>query len=265
METHTDRFFGFRRLVGDEKHLQVRNALVCVVGLGGVGSWAVEALARCGVGRLTLVDLDDVCITNVNRQIHALDGTVGRSKAEVLAERVRLIHPECEVLPVQRFFTATSCDEILAPPFDVVLDAIDRLTNKSLLIATCVSRGIPIVTTGSAGDRADPTLLRVSDLAFTIHDPLLGHVRKRLRQNFNFPRGERKKFRVPCIYAPQQRNENKIRPPAQACSAEAGAEFEERRSCNSGLGTASFVTGSMGLFAASEVVKLITTNRLPPG
>ena len=218
------------------------------------------------MGRLTLVDLDDVCITNVNRQIHALDGSIGRSKAQVLAERVQLIHPECAVVPVQRFFTSTSCDEILSSPYTVVLDAIDRLTNKSLLIATCVSRGIPIVTTGSAGDRADPTLLRVSDLAFTIHDPLLGYVRKRLRQNFNFPRGERKKFRVPCVYAPQQRNDERNDERTQRRSMKCPVDVvmenadEDRRSCNSGLGTASFVTGSMGLFAASEVVKLITVN-----
>jgi len=230
---------------------------VCVVGLGGVGSWSVEALARSGVGALTLVDLDEVCETNINRQIHALASTVGRSKAELLGERVRSINPDCRVTVVKKFFSKATAASILAEPFDLVLDTIDRNENKTLLIAECVSRGISCITVGAGGNRSDASSATIVDLAKTIHDPLLQIVRKQLRQEHGFPGGERAKFCVPCIYAPLQRGARV--PPAEegACSTDSRG----RKSCNDGLGSAVFVTGILGFMAAGEAIRLLGQER----
>ena len=127
----------------------------CVIGVGGVGAWTVEALARSGVGALTLVDLDDVCVTNVNRQIHALDGEIGRPKISVLADRIRLIHPECRVEPVAEYFTASTAEQLLSPRYDFVVDATDKLTNKCLIISGGRQRGLPVLTVGGAGGKRD--------------------------------------------------------------------------------------------------------------
>src|SRR5580704_14447785 len=135
------RFGGLARLYGSDGLQRLLQTRVCVVGIGGVGSWAAEALARSAVGQITLVDLDDVCLSNVNRQLHALDGTIGRPKVEVMAERIRAIHPTCATRPLAEFFTETTADQILQTRFDFVLDAIDQVANKCLLIARCRQRG----------------------------------------------------------------------------------------------------------------------------
>src|SRR5277367_5610248 len=145
MNDNDSRFGGLARLYGDGGLQRLLRASVCVVGLGGVGSWAAEALARSAVGRLTLVDLDDVCLSNVNRQLHALDGAIGRPKVEVMAERIRAIHPACQVQAVAEFFAETTADKILENRFDFVVDAIDEVANKCLLIARCCQKEIPIV------------------------------------------------------------------------------------------------------------------------
>lgn len=251
MSQQLDTFRGFAQLVGQQAFGRISSASVCVVGLGGVGSWAVEALARCGVGALTLVDLDEVCATNVNRQVQATTRSVGRPKADALAERVLEIHPACRVTAVRRFFSRPTADEILAGGIDLVVDAIDRVENKALLIAECVARNLPLITTGSAGDRLDPSALTVSDLARTIHDPLLQIVRKDLRQQYRFPAGERRRFGIPCVYAPKQRNDAK-----PSCAAGSG-----RRSCNDGLGSAVFVTGAAGFLAAAEAIRVLSAER----
>ena len=167
-----DRFGGVGRLFGATGLARLRSAHVCVVGVGGVGSWTVEALARTGVGALTLVDLDDVCVTNVNRQLPALDGNVGRPKVEVLKERVGLINPACEVVTRAEFFIRTTAEALLAPRFDVVVDAIDSLSNKALLIASCVERGLACVTVGGAGGKRDATQIRTGELSEAVGDDL---------------------------------------------------------------------------------------------
>ena len=164
------RFGGIGRLFGVDALARLRAAHVCVVGIGGVGSWTVEALARSGVGQLTLVDLDEICISNVNRQLHALNADVGRAKVEVMAERVRGINPECDVRPLPEFFTESNAEALLNTRYDFVVDAIDSLANKCRLIALCRDKKIPIVTCGGAGGRQDPTQVRVADLADTSHD-----------------------------------------------------------------------------------------------
>lgn len=246
------RFGGVRRLFGAEGQERLRRAHVCVVGIGGVGSWAAEALARTGVGALTLVDFDDVCISNVNRQLHAVTGEFGKPKVAVLAGRIRLIQPDCDVRPLQTQFLVSTANEILATHYDAVLDAIDRPRLKALLIAGCRERGIPIVTAGGAGGRRDPTQIRVEDLARASHDRLLQVTRSELRAGHGFPRGVKKKFGVRCVYSPE----------AQVFPAKDGSvctrpelEMDLRLDCRSGFGTVCFVTGAFGFAAAAEIVR----------
>jgi tRNA A37 threonylcarbamoyladenosine dehydratase len=252
MDLGNERFKGVEQLLGTEHFTKLTAASVCVVGLGGVGSWSVEALARSGVGALTLVDLDEVCITNINRQVHALTETVGCSKAELLAERIKSINPACSVRVIRKFFSASTADEILDLGYNLVLDTIDRNENKTTLLGECVRRSLRVVTVGSGGDRVDVSRATITDLARTIHDPLLQIVRKQLRQQYEFPKGERAKFHIPCVYAPKQRGPRDASS-EQRCEPNAGS----RRSCNDGLGSAVFVTGALGFIAAGEVVRLL--------
>ena len=215
----------------------------------------VEALARSGIGQLTLIDMDEVCLSNVNRQIHAMDGTVGRSKAEVLAERVARISPDCEVAVDVCFFTETTAERLLAPAYDMVVDAIDATKHKCLLIAEAVRRGLPLITCGGAGGRIDPTRIRIDDLSRTINDPLLLQVRKRLRREYGFPRKSRQKFKIDCVYT----DELPLFPQADgsvACAREPGADY--RLNCDQGFGSATFVTGAMGFVLAAEVAKRVS-------
>jgi len=258
MDDINPRFRGTYQLLGPQHFARVSSASVCVVGLGGVGSWSVEALARSGVGALTLVDLDEVCVTNINRQIHAMTHTVGHSKAQLLADRVKAINPDCRVRVEQKFFTASTANEILSPGFNVVLDTIDRNENKTTLIGECVNRSIQVIAVGAGGDRLDASKVTVEDLARTIHDPLLQIVRKQLRQQYNFPKGERTKFHVACVYAPKQRG-----PRDAESDTVCAPNSEGRRSCNDGLGSAVYVTGVLGFLAAGEVIN--TLGREPDG
>jgi tRNA A37 threonylcarbamoyladenosine dehydratase len=257
MDPYERRFGGLGRLFGAAGLERLRRAHVCVVGLGGVGSWAVESLARSGIGELTLVDLDDVCISNVNRQIHALDGELGKPKVEVMARRAQAINPECRLHPVHSFFTRSNAEEILAARFDAVLDAIDAPSLKCLLIALCHQRGIPVVAVGGAGGRRDPTAIEVADLAFTSHDRLLQQVRRYLRRKHGFPRGDGP-FGIECILSREQ----PVFPAGEGfICAERPASPDLRLDCASGFGTASFVTGAFGLAAAARIVHRITETR----
>jgi tRNA A37 threonylcarbamoyladenosine dehydratase len=221
--------------------------------LGGVGSWAVEALARSGLGELSLVDLDDVCASNVNRQLHALNGELGKPKVEVLARRVGAINPDCTVHPVQAFFLKSNANQILQPAYDYVLDAIDSPARKCLLIALCRERAIPIITTGASAGRRDPTAVEVVDLAFSSHDRLLQEVRKKLRSRHGFPRGDRR-FGVECVVS----REPVVYPGMDGLVCAAPEDSTDLRlDCESGFGTASFVTGTFGLVAASRIVQNI--------
>ncbi len=253
MEHYTARFGGIRRLFGDAGQERLCRAHVCVIGLGGVGSWAVEALARSGVGELTLVDLDDVCISNVNRQLHALDGELGKPKVEVLARRVLAINPDCRAHPVQALLLKSNAGEILQARYDYVLDAIDSPARKCLLIATCRERSLPVITAGASAGRRDPTAVEVVDLAFSSHDRLLQEVRKKLRTRHGFPRGGRP-FGVECVVSREP--VTYPRKDGSTCAAP-GARADLRLDCDSGFGTASFVTGTFGLVAASRIVRSI--------
>lgn len=257
MDDYLQRFGGLGRLLGAAALPRLRAAHVCVVGVGGVGSWTVEGLARSGVGAITLVDLDDVCVTNVNRQLPAIEGQIGRPKVAVLAERVRAINPSCQVATCAEFFTKESAARLLVPAFDYVVDAIDQMSNKALLIGTARERGLRVLTIGGAGGKRDATQVRASDLGFACNDELLRQVRKKLRRDYGFAKGtERGKmtFGVRCVWS----GELPVYPWADGtCSADPEPGSNLAMDCESGLGSAVFVTATFGLVAAGEVVKEI--------
>lgn len=251
---YLERFGGVARLLGESGLARLQNAHVAVIGLGGVGSWAVEALARSGVGRLTLIDLDDVCITNVNRQLPAMDGEIGRPKAEVLKERILRINPGCAIEVRPEFFTKATADSILGVGYDVIIDAIDDLNNKALLIAECVRRNTPCVTTGGAGGKRDGTLVRIEDLGEAKVDDLLRLTRKKLRREYGFTPGANVRFGVRCVYSA----EHPVYPWANGtCSSEPEPGSETRLDCTTGFGTAVYVTGVFGFAAAQEAIRVI--------
>src|ERR1039457_2812653 len=200
MDDFETRFDGIARLYGKDGLQKLRAAHVCVIGIGGVGTWAAESLARSGVGALTLVDLDEVCATNINRQLHALTETVGRAKVEVMGERIRAINPDCRVTAEPKFFNEQTAEELLAPKYDFVLDAIDTVTNKVLLLAGCREKNLPVVSCGGAGGRRDGTQVRTADLAKVSHDRLLAEVRKRLRKEIHFP-ADGSPMGVACVFS----------------------------------------------------------------
>jgi tRNA A37 threonylcarbamoyladenosine dehydratase len=249
-----ERFRGIDRLYGEGSAARLATAHVGVVGVGGVGSWAVEALARSGVGRLTLIDGDDVCVSNTNRQLHALEGEYGRAKVDVLAARVRAINPAIEVDPVARFLTPANLEELLGRNYDFVIDACDAFRVKVETIAWCRRRKIPLIVSGSAGGRLDPTLIRVRDLSKTEHDAMLALIRRKLREEFGFPRGPKRYFGVQAVYS----LENVRYPQADGTvcgtrpkvSGEAGLKLD----CGGGLGAATHVTATFALAAVSRVI-----------
>jgi len=254
---YQDRFGGIARLTGIDGLERLHAAHVCVIGLGGVGSWAAEALARSGIGALTLIDLDEICVSNVNRQAPALTQTIGQSKIKVLAERIHGINPECAVRCIDQFFTSANADRLLSNEYDYVVDSIDSLANKCLLIAKCHGLKIPVITAGGAGGRRDPTKIRIADLAFASHDRLLASVRKVLRADYGFPTDHRIPFGVPSVFS----SELPVfpQPDGTVCVQRSGKISERRINCNSGYGSATFVTGSFGFVAAGHVVSEIAT------
>ncbi|MEM1441938.1 MAG: tRNA threonylcarbamoyladenosine dehydratase [Verrucomicrobiota bacterium] len=252
---YLDRFSGLARLYGTPALPILRAAHVAVIGVGGVGSWTAEALARSGIGEITLIDLDEVCITNVNRQLPALDGAVGRFKVASLAERMRLINPELKVHESLAFFTENTADRLLETSFDAIVDAIDAVEEKAFLIATCRDREIPLVVAGGAGGKSNPAGVSTDDLAYATNDRLLRLVRKKLRQNYDFPPEQTKApFGVRAVYS----TENARFPWSDGTvreDPEPGSHL--RLNCATGFGTATPVTGTFGFTAAAEAIRLL--------
>lgn len=242
------RFGGIGRLYSPEALEAFRAAHVCIVGIGGVGSWVVEALARSGVGKLTLVDLDDICESNVNRQIHALDGAIGEPKIEAMAKRCRAINPECVVRTEHTFLTEKNAAELLDGNFDYVVDAIDSSTHKVALIVACRRLNVPVLTVGGAGGRVDPTMIQLADLSRSFNDPLLQRVRKLLRQQHRFPRNTKRKFNVPCVFSPETPKYPEL------CDIDEDEPRSVRLDCEAGYGAATHLTGTFGFFAVSAVL-----------
>ncbi|MDR2000870.1 MAG: tRNA threonylcarbamoyladenosine dehydratase [Zoogloeaceae bacterium] len=238
------RFGGIARLYGETALARLSTAHLCVIGIGGVGSWAAEALARSGVGRLTLIDLDHIAESNLNRQIHALEETLGQAKALAMRARIAGINPDCEAVTIEEFVTPENVSALL-PVCDCVVDAIDQVLPKAALIAYCRRQNIPVVTTGAAGGKRDPAQMRVDDLSRTTQDPLAARLRSVLRRDYGFPRDPKKKFGLSCVYSlePVQR-------PDACATAPAGL------SC-AGYGSSVCVTASFGFAAASRALAAI--------
>jgi len=252
-----ERFAGIDRLYGRGSVERLDGRRVAVVGLGGVGAWAAEALARSGVGHLTLIDADDLCLSNTNRQLPALMGQYGRNKAEVMAERVRAIHPQIDVDPVAHFLTQTNMESMLDRGFDLVLDACDSFRTKVTSIAWCRRRKLPMVTVGSAGGRTDPTQVRVRDLSRTEHDAMLSLIRKKLRGEFNFPRSADRYFGVSAVYSLQNvrypQNDGSVCGVRPRLDADAALKLD----CGAGLGAATHVTGAFAFAAVGRALELL--------
>ncbi len=252
---YLDRFSGLARLYGKFALPRLRNAHVAIIGLGGVGSWTAEALARSGIGKITLIDLDDICITNVNRQLPAIEGQIGRPKVTALAERMRLINPEIEIQERVKFFTQSTAEELLSPTFDCIIDGIDDALQKAFLVVTCLERKIPLVVVGGAGGKQNPAAVSTSDLAFTTNDRLLKLVRRDLRNHYGFPREEAKEpIGVRAVYSAEN-----AKYPWEDGSVRADPEpgSHLRLNCDTGFGSAAPVTGTFGFAAASEAIRIV--------
>jgi tRNA A37 threonylcarbamoyladenosine dehydratase len=255
-DSFLDRFSGIARLYGTAALERFRAARVVVVGVGGVGSWSAESLARSGIGTLVLVDPDDLCVTNTNRQIHALDGSFGRPKTAALAARLRAIQPGIRIVEHQDFFSERTADAQLDPAPDAVVDAIDSLRAKCSLLAHCHRRSIPVIASGAAGGRRDPTRIRVDDLSRSLQDPLLAGVRKKLRAEFGFPkadeRGRGRRFGIEAIFSDEP-------PLYPTCEGEVSSRRPEDLPgglrCDAGYGSATHVTATFGLIAAGRVLE----------
>lgn len=256
MSDYYQRFGGIGRLYGLQGLERLRAAHVCVVGIGGVGSWAAEALARTGIGAITLIDMDDICVTNSNRQVPAMEGNIGQLKVEKMAERIRAINPDCQVHEVMDFITSKNIPELITKDFDYVIDCIDSVKNKAALIAHCNYRKIRIVTTGAAGGQMNPMQIQVADLNKTYNDPLASKVRSMLRRDHNFSRNVKRYYSVPCVFSTEQLVYPQ--PDGSVCQLKpAAGEESTKLDCASGFGSATMVTGTFGFIAASRVCKRI--------
>ncbi len=248
-----ERFAGVERLygVGSLSHLAGKH--VAVVGVGGVGSWAAEALARSAVGRLTLIDADEICVSNTNRQLHALDGGYGRLKVGAMADRLHAINPGLRLEAIERFLTPSTLDDLLDRGYDVVLDACDAFRVKLEAIAWCRRRKLPMVTVGSAGGRTDPTQIRVRDLSRTEHDAMFSLIRKKLRQDFGFPRNPDRYFGISAVYSLQ--NVQYPQPDGTVCGTRPPGGEALNLACGGGLGAATHVTGAFAFAAVGKVME----------
>lgn len=255
-------FDGLTHLLTPAGQKAIQEAHVCIIGIGGVGSWTVEALARTGVGELTLIDLDEVCVSNITRQIHTHIGTVGRFKIDVMAERVKSINPLCKVHLVHDFLTLNNADDLLkAHPFNFVFDAIDGVLSKCLIINYCLKNKIPFLTVGASGALLSPVGLTITDLNSSHHDPLLMRVRQKLRRDFDFPKHEKRPWGIPSLYIPRLTKANEVCSLSPSLSP--SEEDERPRTCQQGIGAVSFVTGSYGFYAASFIVQSLLNSNSP--
>lgn len=247
------RFGGIARLYGAAALRDFQSAHVCVIGVGGVGSWVAEALARSAIGRITLIDLDNVAESNINRQIHALTDTLGKAKVTALAERIAQINPFCRVTEIEDFVTADNLDQMIGSAnFDYVIDAIDNVRAKTALIAYCREKKIRLITIGGAGGQTDPTRIEIRDLCRTEQEPLLAKVRKRLRAEYGFPRGTKNKFGIDAVFSTEP-----LRFPdtEDVCELDTANQSGVTGLNCAGFGSSMAVTASFGLVAAARVLR----------
>ncbi|RNF31086.1 sulfur acceptor protein CsdL [Massilia aurea] len=244
------RFGGIARLYGERALERFRSAHVCVIGVGGVGSWVVEALARSAVGRLTLIDLDNVAESNINRQIQALTSTVGMAKIEALRQRIAQINPFCQVTLVEDFIDPENISAMIGDKdFDYVVDAIDSVKPKAALIAWCSANKMPLVVVGGAGGQIDPTKVEIRDLARTEQEPLLKKVRKILRAQYGFSRGEKQKYHIDAVFSMEP-----LRYPDAGDACDVDPNSITGLNC-AGFGSSMVVTATFGMVTAGQVLR----------
>ncbi len=241
--SNPDRFDRLNRLVGELGMAQLKQASVAVFGLGGVGSFAAEALVRGGIGRLTLIDFDQIDITNCNRQIHAQEGTIGQPKALAMAERCRLINPEVQVEPLQAFYSQENSEELLHRGYDYVLDCIDHITAKLHLIESCVAKNLPLICSMGAANKIDPTCILVADLADTNKCRLARILRRELRRR-GIHGG------VKTVYSTEG-----FRPLAEGRHDSSRENVEHYQAQRAPLGSSSVIPPLFGLTMAGEVIR----------
>ena len=250
-EYYQRRFAGIQRLYGDRGADALSQAHFCVVGIGGVGSWAVEALARSGIGKITLIDFDTVSESNINRQLPAMGDTIEHKKCQVMAERIRLINADCQLEVIDDFITLKNYQTYLNRGYDYVIDAIDSIKFKSLMINYCKRNKIPIVVTGGAGGMTDPIKIQVADVSRTFNDPLIAKVRSQLRKEFGFNKKSQRKFGVDCVFSSQQ----PVYPKADGTVGyEKPGIHGVSLDCRFGYGAASYITASFGFMAAGYAI-----------
>lgn len=244
------RFGGLERLYGMDGAARIRAAHVAVVGIGGVGSWAAEALARSGVGALTLIDLDHVAESNINRQIHALTTTVGQAKVVAMQERIAQIHPACRVTGVEEFVEPDNWPALLPPGVDAVIDACDQVKAKTAMAAWALRHKAVFIACGAAGGKRLAHKVDIDDLASTTHDPLLAQLRYRLRKHHGAPK-EGKRIGVPCVFSREA-----VAPPDASCAVEGDGSLN----CH-GYGSVVSVTATFGQCAAGWVLDRLATQK----
>jgi tRNA A37 threonylcarbamoyladenosine dehydratase len=236
-----DRFDGVKRIYTQESFEALSQLHILVVGIGGIGSWASESFVRTGVGELTIVDLDDICISNTNRQVHAHDGNYGKMKVSAMKERLLLINPNVKINAIEDFFSETTKEDILSTKYDYVLDCIDSIKSKCLLIAECRKRNQRIMVTGGAGGKFDPSLVSIKDLNKTNNDRLVLSIRRNLKKYHDFPR-KKSDYGIPCTFSPENRT-----------VPEEGHDIQGLN-CETGFGSLSFVTGTFAFMASAYII-----------
>lgn len=249
VDNYQQRFGGIARLYGQTALERLRQAHICVIGIGGVGSWVVEALARSGVGKMTLIDMDDICVTNINRQLPALTGNIGKLKTEVMKERVQHINPEAEVHIIDDFLSVENLADYLNQGYDYVIDAIDNVKTKAALIAYCKRNKIKVMAIGGAGGQTDPSQIQIADLSKTVQDQLLAKVRSLLRKNYHFSQNPKRKFGIDCVFSTQ---------PLIFPQTEGDCPVSATMNCANGFGAATMITATFGFFAVARVIDKLT-------
>lgn len=242
------RFGGLRRLYGDAAYARIRAARVAIVGVGGVGSWAAEALARSGVAGLMLIDLDHVAESNINRQVQAIGATLGQAKVQALAERIADIHPGCAVAAIEEFVDEANWPALLPQPVDVVIDACDQGRAKTALAAWALHGGVPLVIAGAAGGKRKPQAIEVDDLANATHDPLLASLRQRLRKQHGAARSG--KIGLRCVFS----RESVATPGGDACDVDGSLN------CH-GYGSSVTVTAAFGMACAGVALEFASAQK----
>lgn len=249
---YQQRFGGIQRLYGEAEQDCIQAMHVCVIGLGGVGSWAVEALARTGIGKLTLIDYDTIALSNINRQLHATDDSLEQKKSEVLAARVKSINPQCDVTIIDDFITLDTLADYLDRGYSYVIDAIDSILFKSGIIYYCKRNKIPVITTGGAGGLIDPTQIKIRDLNKTHNDPLAAKVRSFLCGQYGYTRDRQRYFGIECIYSLEHRRYPKE---GGTVSFKKPGIHGVSMDCNLAYGSSMMVTASFGFIAAARVIE----------